>query len=80
MLRRLFLDHPRSVGESYGEHLRFAGGFGLTMIAGGVGAIAHALVPALFPRTGSAALARLNARLEESRRAAAERSVRDTSG
>ena len=73
MLRRLFLDHPRSVGESYGEHLRFAGGFGLVMIAGGVAALVHALVPAWFPKTGSAALGRLNARLEESRRAAAKR-------
>ena len=73
MLRRLFLDHPKSVGETYGQHLRFAGRFGLTMIGGGIAAIVHGLVPAAFSTTGSRALARLNARLEQSRRAAAER-------
>jgi hypothetical protein len=77
MIRRLFLDHPRSVGETYGEHLRFAGGFGLVMIGGGLAALAHALVPVLFPRTGSRALARLNERLEASRNAAAARALKD---
>jgi hypothetical protein len=73
MFRRLFLDHPRSVDETYREHLRFAGSFGLTMIGGGIAALVHGLVPALFSKTGSRALLRLNARLEESRRVAAER-------
>jgi hypothetical protein len=73
MLRRLLFDHPRSVGESYGEHLRFAGRFGLIMIAGGLAALVHAIVPAWFQKTGSTALGRLNAQLDESRRAAAER-------
>ena len=75
MIRRIFLDHPRSVGESYGEHLQFAGGFGLTMLAGGAAALVHALVPSLFPTAGSAALARLNRKLDESRARSARRAA-----
>jgi hypothetical protein len=59
MIDRLFLDHPRSVRESYGEHLRVAGRFGATMVVGGLACIVHALVPGLFIRTGSATVKRL---------------------
>ena len=56
MLDRLFLAHPRTVQESYGEHLVVASSFGLTMIAAGMACMAHALVPGLFERTGSRAI------------------------
>jgi hypothetical protein len=39
MFRRLFLDHPATVGESYVEHFGVAGRFGMTMIKGGLGAL-----------------------------------------
>ena len=63
MPRRLFLDHPASVGESYGQHLRVAGGFGLAMLAGALACFVHALVPAFFQRTGSSTVKRLHASL-----------------
>jgi hypothetical protein len=63
MIRRLFLDHPASVDESYGEHMRVAAGFGFTMLIGAIACFAHALVPAVFTRTGSATVKRLHARL-----------------
>ncbi len=53
MFRRLFLDHPETVGESYAEHFGVAGRFGVTMIAGGIGALVHAVVPALCKTRGS---------------------------
>ena len=60
MLDRLFLDHPRSVDESYLEHqahaLRFSGS--LLMAAGAC--FIHALVPGLFQRTGSRTIERLH--------------------
>ena len=28
----LFREHPASVGETYGQHLRYASGFGVRMI------------------------------------------------
>jgi hypothetical protein len=53
MFRKLFLDHPADVGESYGEHLHEASRIGFRMIGGGVACIVHALVPALFKTRGS---------------------------
>lgn len=53
MLGRLFLDHPRHVGESYIGHLHTAGSFGFRMIAGGIGCVIHGLIPAAFVKTGS---------------------------
>lgn len=59
MIDRLFLAHPRSVGESYAEHAATAGRFGVTMVAGGLACIVHAVFPTLFPRTASDAVKRL---------------------
>lgn len=53
MWRRLFLDHPRTIGESYIAHMRCAASFGLRMIGGGLACLVHALVPGWFTRTGS---------------------------
>lgn len=63
MIRRLFLDHPASVDESYGEHMRVAGGFGVQLLRGAIGCFLHALIPAVFTTTGSSTVMRLHARL-----------------
>jgi Family of unknown function (DUF6356) len=63
MIERYFLKHPRSVGESYAEHLGSAGQFGATMILAGMACLVHALIPGLFVKTGSAAIARLYDRM-----------------
>jgi len=60
---RWFAEHPRSVGESYAEHFRVALRFGLTMVSGGFACLVHALVPALFERTGSGTVERLYAEM-----------------
>jgi len=59
LIHRWFAAHPRSVGESYAEHFHVAVRFGLTMVSGGVACLVHALVPALFERTGSGTVKRL---------------------
>jgi hypothetical protein len=59
MFDRLFLSHPRAVGETYGEHFATAAGFGAAMVVGGVACIVHAVVPALFVRTASDTVKRL---------------------
>jgi hypothetical protein len=56
-----FTAHPSSVGETYTEHLRFAFGFGLRMLAGAIAAMIHALLPFLFITTASRTLDELNA-------------------
>lgn len=64
---RLFTEHPQSVGETYGEHLLQAAGFGARMILGGLACMVHALLPFLFGHTGSRAIVDLNARMVTNR-------------
>ncbi|WP_174275600.1 DUF6356 family protein [uncultured Sphingomonas sp.] len=70
MLNRLFLDHPRSVGESYSEHMAVAGSFGMAMIAGGLACLVHAVLPCTFTSTGSGIVRRLYQRMVTNRTAA----------
>jgi Family of unknown function (DUF6356) len=63
VLNRLFLEHPRSIGESYFEHQRHALGFGLSLLLAALACFVHAIVPALFVRTGSSAVTRLHDRM-----------------
>jgi hypothetical protein len=62
-IRKWFAAHPRAVGETYVEHFRTAARFGLAMVSGGLACFAHALVPALFERTGSRTVKRLYAEM-----------------
>lgn len=62
-----FTQHPHEIGESYGEHLATASGFGLTMVVGGLCVMIHALLPFLFVNTGTRTMAALHKRM--SRRA-----------
>jgi len=52
-MKKLFTDHPASVGENYFEHLfaaaRFSGGLLLAALA----CLVHALLPFLFIKTAS---------------------------
>ncbi len=86
---KLFTDHPASVGETYGEHWRFATGTGLTLIGAGLACMVHGALPFLFTTTGSRIVRGLAARLagvaprQAARRLVfrpAERSVAMTAG
>ena len=63
MFRRLFLDHPASVGESYAEHFGVATRFGMKMIAGGIGATLHGVLPFAFKTSGSRTVEALHAQM-----------------
>lgn len=63
MVRISFTEHPRSVGESYAEHLGTATGFGLRMLAGGFACLLHGVLPFLFTRTGSRTITLLHDRM-----------------
>ncbi len=69
-LIRAFTEHPASVGETYTRHMARAGCFGLRLIGAGIACLVHALLPFLFERTGSAAVAELNDRMVVNRRGA----------
>jgi hypothetical protein len=60
MFRRLFLDHPQSVGESFGEHFGVASRFGFRMVCGGLGCMIHAWLPFAFKTAGSDAVKELH--------------------
>ncbi len=72
LARRLFLEHPATVGESYFEHAGIAARFGMTMVIGGAKCILHAAVPAIFERAASDCVARLNGELTSRRAASAD--------
>lgn len=63
MIDRLFLKHPREVGEGYLHHMGHAFGFGLRMVGGGLACFAHGLIPSTFTTTGSDTVRCLNAKL-----------------
>jgi hypothetical protein len=73
MFDRLFLSHPRAVGESYGEHFATAAGFGARMVVGGLACIVHAIVPSLFVRTASDTVKALYGRMKARQPAFSER-------
>jgi hypothetical protein len=66
-LIRAFTEHPASVGESYTEHLGRAICFGGRMLLAGIACLVHGVLPFLFVRTGSRAIAELNDRLSARR-------------
>ncbi len=63
MIARLFTDHPRSIGESYGQHARTAWSFGWRMTAGGIACMIHAVLPGLFVKTASRTVVQLDAEM-----------------
>ncbi len=63
MLQALFVEHPRSVGETYFEHQRQAFSFGGAMLLAALACFVHGLVPAWFRCTGSQTITRLHERM-----------------
>ena len=62
-IQRLFTDHPRSVGESYTEHMRVALSFAWPLATAAAAALVHAFLPFLFVRTASLTIKSLNERM-----------------
>lgn len=80
LFSRLFLAHPREVGESYLEHAGAASSYGFRLLRASMAAFVHALVPGLCKTTASDCVCdmadelngrRLTAREERMRRAGA---------
>ncbi len=63
MSDNLFNKHPKEVGETYGEHLATAAGFGATMFIGGICVMIHAILPFLFVNTGSRTMDKLHKKM-----------------
>ena len=77
--RDLFTEHPASVGETYWQHLAAAWGFSWRMMLASLACLIHALLPFLFVKTGSRAIAGLHDRMVVNRhRQAARRGDADS--
>ena len=66
-MKTLFTDHPKSVGESYGEHLGQAFYFGGRMLGCGFACLVHGFLPFLFKKTGSDTIEHLHHRMVKNR-------------
>ncbi|WP_417520090.1 DUF6356 family protein [Minwuia sp.] len=69
MIERWFVEHPRTVGETYVEHLTHAAWFAGMMAYGAVACLLHALIPGVCERTGSRVIALLHDRMVVNRSA-----------
>jgi hypothetical protein len=58
-----FTQHPRTVGESYWQHMGVALWFAGTMLLGAAASLVHAVFPFLCTRTGSGIVRRLHDRV-----------------
>ncbi len=67
MIQRLFTEHPRSVDESYLQHLGAALGFSVRLAVAALACLVHAFLPFLFVKTGSAMITTLHDRMVTNR-------------
>ena len=63
MFNKLFVDHPRSVGETYFEHMAAALSFAGPFLVAGLAATLHAFVPGLCQKVGSRTILSLHQRM-----------------
>ena len=71
MVRRLFLDHPQSLGMSWSDHGAGAMKIGVELIGAGCAALIHAAVPGWFTDTAGKSVTRIYDHIQ-SRKAAAK--------
>jgi hypothetical protein len=63
MLRRWFIDHPQSVGESYLQHQHVALGFAAELLSAAACCLVHAIVPRLFEHAASQKITQVHQRM-----------------
>ena len=62
MINRVFLEHPASVDETFGEHFLFATKFSGTLFIAAFAALLHAFIPVACEKTASRIIAKLYAK------------------
>ena len=72
LIDRLFLEHPRSAGQGYFEHMGFAHRFGGRMLLGALAAFVHGFFPRVCQTTASDAVRALHASLHQRNKAASD--------
>lgn len=67
LLAKIFLDHPRSVGETYHQHLACATRYGIRLTGAGLACLIHAVAPFLFKDTASGVVMGMSRELADRR-------------
>ncbi|MFT5924269.1 MAG: hypothetical protein ACI9LE_001268 [Paraglaciecola sp.] len=63
MLKQLFIDHPKTVNETYIQHFFTAMSFSMKLFKAAIACFIHALVPGLCIKTGSKAITELHVKM-----------------
>jgi hypothetical protein len=63
----LFTDHPKSVNETYLEHMQMSGTFGVWLLLATLCAFSHAILPFMFEKTASNIIKKLYGRMVSNR-------------
>ncbi len=63
MLDRLFLEHPRTVGETYPQHMAAAFGVSARLFVASLKCMVHGFVPGLCKTSGSDAIVKLHSEI-----------------
>ena len=71
VLRRLFVDHPRSLGMSWASHGAGAVIIGATLLGAGAACIVHAIVPGWFTQTAGKTIDRMHDHMTQRKAGAA---------
>ena len=66
-LAEAFTEHPRSVGESYWEHMGASLWFSGRLLLAGLAALVHSVLPFLLVRTGSRMVSQLHDKMVANR-------------
>jgi hypothetical protein len=64
IIDRYFLAHPRTAGQSYFQHLKFAWRVAFVLFSAASAAFLHGLLPSIFCTTASQKIKRLHAQME----------------
>lgn len=70
LMRRLFTDHPRSLGMSWASHGAGAVKIGAELIGAGLAAMVHAAVPGWFTQTAGKTVTRIYDHIQSRREGA----------
>lgn len=70
MMKRLFVEHPKSLGMSWAGHGLGAVAIGLRMIGAGAACLVHAVIPGAFTETAGRTVASLHDHMVKRRAAA----------
>lgn len=63
LMAKILLDHPKSVDETYFQHMRFASTFAAGLLVAAGAALIHAIIPCLCEKTASNKIKELYGRM-----------------